>query len=83
MIITLTSDHVIEPREVFQETILSAAGMAHETGALYTLGIQPTYPSTGYGYLELGQKVADDGGIEHYQLLRRKVLHIFFFCQVD
>lgn len=72
VIVTLTSDHMIEPREVFQKTILSAARMAHETGALYTLGIQPTYPSTGYGYLELGQKVADDAGIEHYRLIRFK-----------
>ena len=72
VMITLTADHMIEPRLVFQKTLLSAVKMAQQSNALYTLGVQPTYPSTGYGYLELGRKVADDGEIEHFQLKRFK-----------
>ncbi len=72
VMITLTADHMIEPQEVFQKTLLSAVNMAQQSSALYTLGIQPTHPSTGYGYLELGQKVADDGEIEHFKLIRFK-----------
>jgi mannose-1-phosphate guanylyltransferase len=72
VIITLTADHLIEPVEVFRRTVLSAARLVRESGALYTLGIQPTYPATGYGYLEVGPQVADDRGIEHYQVLSFK-----------
>ncbi|MBW1942638.1 MAG: mannose-1-phosphate guanylyltransferase [Deltaproteobacteria bacterium] len=72
VMITLTADHMIEPQEVFHKTLLSAVNMAQQSSALYTLGIQPTHPSTGYGYLELGQKVADDGEIEHFKLIRFK-----------
>lgn len=72
VMITLTADHMIEPRDVFRKTLLSAVKTAQQGTALYTLGIQPTSPSTEYGYLELGQKVLDDGGIEHFQLIRFK-----------
>jgi mannose-1-phosphate guanylyltransferase len=70
VIITLTADHVIEPIALFHRTLLSAARLARASGALYTFGIRPTYPATGYGYLELGEKVAEDDDIEHFQLLR-------------
>jgi len=72
IIATLTADHIIEPIDAFHKTLLSAARMAHESETLYTFGIQPTYPATGYGYLELGTKVADDEGIEHFQLVSFK-----------
>lgn len=35
---------------------------------LYTFGIKPTYPATGYGYLETGDVLSTDGGISHYRL---------------
>jgi len=72
VIITLTADHMIEPIELFHRTLISAARFARTSGALYTFGIQPSYPATAYGYLELGQKVADDDGIEHFELRRFK-----------
>lgn len=72
IIVTLTADHVIEPVDLFQRTLLSAVQMARESGALYTFGITPTYPATGYGYLELGERVALDDGIEHFRLLKFK-----------
>jgi len=72
VIVTLTADHMIDPVDLFQRTLLSAARFARTSGALYTFGIQPSYPATGYGYLELGQRLADDNGVEHFQLLRFK-----------
>lgn len=68
----LTADHMIEPVSVFQETLLSAVRGARREKGLYTFGITPTYPATGYGYLERGEKTAEDNGIEHFQLLRFK-----------
>ncbi|MBW1741859.1 MAG: NTP transferase domain-containing protein, partial [Deltaproteobacteria bacterium] len=69
VIVTLTADHLIEPVDLFQKTLLSAARRAADDGSLYTLGIEPTYPATGYGYLERGVRIADDEGIEHFQLV--------------
>ncbi|MBW2107444.1 MAG: mannose-1-phosphate guanylyltransferase [Deltaproteobacteria bacterium] len=72
VIVTLTADHTIEPVSVFQKTLLSAVRQAAADGALYTFGIQPTYPATGYGYLERGALLYNDDGIEHYELRRFK-----------
>ena len=69
---TLTADHLIEPVDLFQQTLLSAARRATDSNALYTFGIQPTYPATGYGYLERGASIGDYEGVEHFQLLRFK-----------
>ncbi len=64
----LTSDHLIRPVELFQRTLTSAAAGARE-GALYTFGIEPAFPATGYGYLQRGERVREEDGVAHYQLL--------------
>lgn len=69
VIIVLTADHLIEPVDLFHKTMLSAVRAARQTGALYTFGIKPTYPAAGYGYLEVGEKTAEDGGIKHFHLI--------------
>jgi mannose-1-phosphate guanylyltransferase len=69
VVATLTADHLIEPVELFHKTLLSAARIARASGALYTFGVRPTCAATGYGYLEVGSRVHDDHGIEHFQLL--------------
>jgi mannose-1-phosphate guanylyltransferase len=72
VIVTLTADHLIEPVSLFHETLFSAAYRAADGKALYTFGIEPTYPATGYGYLERGIRIADEDGIEHFQLVSFK-----------
>jgi mannose-1-phosphate guanylyltransferase len=47
----LPADHYIVDELRFRETLLNARTVA-ETGALVTLGITPTRPETGYGYIE-------------------------------
>jgi mannose-1-phosphate guanylyltransferase len=46
----LPADHVIPDARAFA-TALQRAARAAQTGALVTLGIQPTRPETGYGYI--------------------------------
>jgi mannose-1-phosphate guanylyltransferase len=58
IMISLHSDHVIEPFEAFQATIDRAARAAAARGSLVCLGIEPSRPETGYGYIEVG---ADHG----------------------
>lgn len=49
----LTADHIMREEEVFRAT-LAAAGEAAESGRIVTLGITPSSPETGYGYIERG-----------------------------
>ncbi len=45
------SDPYIRDEAGFQETLRKAVAAVEETDALVTIGIRPTYPSTGYGYI--------------------------------
>jgi mannose-1-phosphate guanylyltransferase len=58
----LTADHFIADTAGFQR-VLEAGMAAARQDYLMTLGIQPTSPSTGYGYIEMGEKLIDHGGI--------------------
>ncbi len=71
-ILVLPADHVIEPVSAFRKTVTSAARAAQQDGAIYTLGIKPTWPSSSYGYLESGPHIRTDNQIEHYELARFK-----------
>lgn len=53
----LPADHVIKDTAAFQRTLRTAAAAAQETGALVTIGIKPTWPSPGFGYIEHGESV--------------------------
>jgi mannose-1-phosphate guanylyltransferase/mannose-1-phosphate guanylyltransferase/mannose-6-phosphate isomerase len=46
------SDHLIQNEEMFAKAIQLGAECAQK-GQVVTLGIKPTYPATGYGYIEL------------------------------
>jgi mannose-1-phosphate guanylyltransferase len=65
----LTADHFIKDGKVFREA-LGAAGRLAQQGRLVTLGIQPSFPSTGYGYILRAEKLADLGGLEAYGVKR-------------
>jgi mannose-1-phosphate guanylyltransferase len=48
----LSADHWIGDREVFLEDLDLAVAHAQKQGELVTFGIRPSYPETGYGYIE-------------------------------
>ena len=58
----LTADHVIRKIEVFNQALRLAARLA-EQGYLVTLGIKPTAPETGYGYIRYAAPLAE--GFDH------------------
>ena len=58
--VVLPADHVIRPVEAFEQAVAAAVSAARRDGGLYTFGVQPTYPATGYGYLEVGERLGDD-----------------------
>ncbi len=55
--ITLPIDHIIKEKEKFLQTIKEAGNLARETGNLITIGIKPSRPETGYGYICVGEEV--------------------------
>jgi len=52
VMVVLPSDHLITDQEKFLNTLEIGIETAYKTGGLITIGIQPTYPSTGYGYIQ-------------------------------
>lgn len=64
------ADHWIANQEAFGHTLRSAAALAADRGAIATLGITPTYPATGYGYIEQGVAVGTYGEHPAYQVSR-------------
>lgn len=54
----LTADHRIEPLDGFLKTVDDAFVMAREHKAIVTIGIEPSRPDTGFGYIEVGQEVS-------------------------
>ena len=58
VIAVLTSDHLIMNVERFHLLLKLAYATAGEN-YLVTLGIQPTFPSTGYGYIQVGEPLKD------------------------
>ena len=51
------ADHWIGNQDTFYQTLAAAEELATTHQAIATLGITPTHPSTGYGYIEQGEKV--------------------------
>jgi mannose-1-phosphate guanylyltransferase len=55
----LPADHVIADGEGFRKVLAGAFEAAEQNDFLVTIGIEPDFPSTGYGYLKQGEKLAE------------------------
>ncbi len=58
MIVT-PSDHLITREQEFEKSILRGFEFVEKNDALLTLGITPTRPETGYGYIQVGPQVEE------------------------
>lgn len=54
-IVTMPSDHLILREKAFTDAVSEGIDFVAQTGALLTLGIKPTGPNTGYGYIQQGK----------------------------
>jgi mannose-1-phosphate guanylyltransferase len=59
IVAVLPADHFIGDEHAFLEVVARAVRVA-EDGWLTTIGIVPTRPETGYGYIELGETIAHE-----------------------
>jgi mannose-1-phosphate guanylyltransferase / mannose-6-phosphate isomerase len=58
-LLVLPADHLVPDAQAFASSVQTAMALA-ERGKLVTFGILPTYPETGFGYIERGEPI--DGG---------------------
>lgn len=66
IMVSLHSDHVIEPDSALRELLVAAAECAGEHQRLITIGITPTRPETGYGYIKPGARL--DARFDAYEV---------------
>lgn len=57
VMIVSPADHLIRNKERFRKTILAAVDLAKKNDSLVTVGIKPTRPSTGYGYIQIDNPI--------------------------
>lgn len=60
VVIVLPADAYIENEEAFRSALALAVTAAAD-GAIVTLGVRPTRPETGYGYLRVGESTSREG----------------------
>lgn len=71
-IVVAPADHIILKEDVFRDTIRVALGATRMEDILVTLGIQPTRPDTGYGYI---QYLPDKRTVKKVKTFTEKPLH--------
>ena len=59
VMIVAPSDHWIEDEKTFSKNVQQAFDYCENNDGLMTLGIQPTFPNTGYGYIEFDKSSAE------------------------
>jgi mannose-1-phosphate guanylyltransferase len=72
VMIILPADHWVADVPAFRRTLKAAAELAARHDRLVTIGIQPGYPETGYGYIVRGKPLTGDGITGAFQVKRFK-----------
>ena len=63
----LPADHVIPDEKKFQQVLADAFDLATRGQAIVTIGIKPTEPATGYGYIHVGEPLPPPSGVKKYK----------------
>src|SRR5579862_5513190 len=63
----LPADHVIPEEKKFQQVLADAFDLAGRGQAIVTIGIQPTEPISGYGYISVGEALPPPQGAKPYK----------------
>jgi mannose-1-phosphate guanylyltransferase len=68
VILITPADHVISHEEGFRQILEVAEKIAMEGPNVVTIGIKPTSPETGYGYIQMTESKRDINGIDVHQV---------------
>jgi mannose-1-phosphate guanylyltransferase len=69
VMVVLPSDHLVVNAGRFRKLIKAAAELAKAGDHLVTIGIEPTFPETGYGYIHIDGKIDAVSGEDIYKVL--------------
>lgn len=70
VMIVAPSDHWIEDEQAFEDNVKACFDKCEKEGVLCTLGIQPAYPNTGFGYIEFEKR--SDANLKKVSQFREK-----------
>ena len=56
IIIVLPADQLMKDESGFRKTLKTAVGLVRIKDALVTIGVKPTFPATGFGYIKAGKR---------------------------
>ncbi|GAC1656098.1 MAG: mannose-1-phosphate guanylyltransferase [Candidatus Dormibacteraceae bacterium] len=65
MLVCLPADHVISGDEEYRAAVAVAVAAA-AGGSLVTIGLKPTYPATGFGYIRVGERIGDAYKVDEF-----------------
>jgi mannose-1-phosphate guanylyltransferase len=57
VMLAVPADHVIRDGEALRRSLAEAAGLAADHDCLVTIGLRPTRAETGYGYIQVGERI--------------------------
>ena len=63
VVVVVPSDHIISNVREFHVTLDNAVAAAVATGRLITIGVMPSRPETGYGYIQVGEPIPNDNPV--------------------
>lgn len=72
VMIILPADHWVSDAPAFRRTLNTAAELAARHDRLITIGIEPAYPETGYGYIVRSKSEAGDSGAHEVKKFKEK-----------
>ncbi|MRN55279.1 mannose-1-phosphate guanylyltransferase [Paenibacillus monticola] len=68
LMVVLPSDHYITDEDQFRLTLDEACTVAMESDKIVTIGIKPTFPSTGYGYIAFDKEPLSTNPVAIYEV---------------
>jgi mannose-1-phosphate guanylyltransferase len=66
VMVVLSADHLIRPAEKLLQILRDGMAIASQENVLITIGIVPTRPDTGYGYIKFGDEFKQEGETKFY-----------------
>src|SRR4051812_8242424 len=69
----LPADHLIPEEKKFQQVLADAFDLGSRGQAIITIGIKPTEPATGYGYIRVGEALPPPQGVKSYKTIFHRV----------
>jgi mannose-1-phosphate guanylyltransferase len=70
IVIVSPADHLVDNQPAFKEAINEACRIASNYDGIVTIGITPSCPSTGYGYISIDKEIESGSGIKAFKVNR-------------